>query len=121
MVEIIKNREYKRCLNCVMDTSDERIKFDEKGVCDHCNSFYKNTLPYWEKCLNDSSGLQKRIEEIKKSGKGKDFDCIIGMSGGLDSSYLVYLAKKVFDLSPLVFHVDAGWNSDIAVSNIESS
>ena len=120
MVELIKKRNYKRCLNCVMDTSDEGIKFDEKGVCDHCNSFYKNTLPYWEKCLNDSSGLQKRIEEIKKSGKGKDFDCIIGMSGGLDSSYLVYLAKKVFGLSPLVFHVDAGWNSDIAVSNIEA-
>ena len=120
MVDIVKKREYKRCVNCVMDTTDLRIKFDEKGVCDHCNLFYQNTLPYWEKCLNDSRVLQKKIDKIKKLGKGKDFDCIIGMSGGLDSSYLVYLAKKVFGLSPLVFHVDAGWNSDIAVSNIES-
>ena len=120
MVEFIKKRAYKRCINCVMDTTDSQIQFDEKGVCDHCNLFYKNSLPYWEKCLNDSVGLQKKIDKIKKSGKGKDFDCIIGMSGGLDSSYLVYLAKKVFGLSPLVFHVDAGWNSDIAVSNIES-
>ena len=120
MVDLVKKREYKRCVNCVMDTTDLRIKFDEKGVCDHCNLFYQNSLPYWEKCLNDSLGLQKKIDKIKNLGRGKDFDCIIGMSGGLDSSYLVYLAKKVFGLSPLVFHVDAGWNSDIAVSNIES-
>jgi N-acetyl sugar amidotransferase len=59
------------------------------------------------------------VEKIKKEGEGKDFDCIVGMSGGIDSSYLTYLAKEKFGLRPLVFHVDAGWNSQEAVNNIE--
>ena len=57
--------------------------------------------------------------KIKAYGKDKDFDCIIGMSGGIDSSYLTYIAKEKFGLRPLVFHVDAGWNSQKAVNNIE--
>lgn len=120
MSEIGIKKEYKRCIKCVMDTSDTQIKFDDEGVCDHCNLFFKYSLPYWNNCLNDSSLLQKKLEKIKRSGRGRDFDCIIGMSGGLDSSYLVYLAKEIFGLSPLVFHVDAGWNSEIAVNNIEA-
>lgn len=102
-----------------MDTTDSKIAFDDKGVCDHCRSYYEHTLPNWHTGENGRADLEKMIETIKENGKGKDFDCIIGMSGGIDSSYLVYAAKEMFDLRPLVFHVDAGWNSQIAVNNIE--
>ena len=110
---------YKICNNCVMDTTDQNIIFDEKGICDHCNTFYQKILPNWHKGNKGRVKLEKIINKIKKDGKGKDFDCIIGMSGGIDSSYLTYIAKEKLDLRPLIFHVDAGWNSQIAVNNIE--
>ena len=110
---------YQICTNCVMDTTDTAITFDEKGVCDHCNNFYNKTLPSWNTGEKGWEDLQKNVKKIKKEGEGKDFDCIIGMSGGIDSSYLVYIAKEKLGLRPLVFHVDAGWNSQIAVNNIE--
>jgi len=102
-----------------MDTTDSSIVFDENDVCDHCNTFYNHTQPNW--CADDSGfdEFNAVIKSIKLDGEGKDFDCIIGMSGGIDSSYLTYLAKEKFGLRPLVFHVDAGWNSQIAVNNIE--
>ena len=110
----------KRCTNCVMDTTDSKIIFDENGVCDHCNTFYKDIKPYWNPESEESKRkLEQIVETIKKEGEDRDFDCIIGMSGGIDSSYLVYLAKEKLGLRPLVFHVDAGWNSDTAVHNIE--
>ena len=91
------NKQYKICKNCVMDTSDSCIEFDENGQCIYCNNFYNIILPKWNKNLKDEKGLSKTIEKIKKEGEHKDFDCIIGLSGGLDSSYLTYLAK-VFGL-----------------------
>src|SRR5688572_16850686 len=109
----------KICSNCVMDTTDTKITFDANGVCDHCNNFYSNVLPQWRRDQEDSRGLQRLIERIKAEGRGRDFDCIVGMSGGIDSSYLTYLAKEKLGLRPLVFHVDAGWNSQEAVNNIE--
>ena len=102
-----------------MDTTDLAILFDDKGVCDHCNTFYQHTLPNWHTDQHGQLDLDYLIAKIKKAGVGKDFDCIVGMSGGIDSSYLTYLAKEQFGLRPLVFHVDAGWNSQIAVNNIE--
>lgn len=110
---------YQICTNCVMDTTDSRINFDEDGVCDHCRNYYHKILPNWHTDARGVRALQDVIERIKRQGRGKDFDCIIGMSGGIDSSYLTYLAKEKFGLRPLVFHVDAGWNSQIAVNNIE--
>lgn len=107
------------CMNCVMDTTDTAIVFDTLGVCDHCNTFFNNVLPNWDTGPKGRAQLDRMANEIKESGRGKDFDCIIGMSGGIDSSYLVHLAKEVLGLRPLVFHVDAGWNSQIAVNNIE--
>jgi N-acetyl sugar amidotransferase len=112
-------REYRICTNCVMDTSDSKIVFDEKGVCDHCKVYYAKTLPSWDVGPVGRARLEKKLEKIRLEGKGRDFDCIIGMSGGIDSSYLTYLAKEEFGLRPLVFHVDAGWNSQEAVNNIE--
>lgn len=107
------------CTNCVMDTTDIKITFDEKGVCDHCNTYATDIQPNWHPNDKGWKEITKTAEAIKAAGKGKDFDCIIGMSGGIDSSYLVYLAKEKLGLNPLVFHVDAGWNSQQAVHNIE--
>ena len=102
-----------------MDTSDPAITFDEHGVCDQCNSFYRNVLPGWHTDERGWQSLQAIFEKIKAAGRGKDFDCILGVSGGVDSSYLTYLTKEKLGLRPLVFHVDAGWNSQVAVNNIE--
>lgn len=102
-----------------MDTTDTAIKFDDQGVCDHCNTFYSKIAPNWKMNASSKQGLENLSENIRRAGQGKDFDCIIGMSGGIDSSYLVYAAKELMGLRPLVFHVDAGWNSQIAVNNIE--
>lgn len=107
------------CTNCVMDTTDTKITFDEKGVCDHCNDFYKNVLPNWHTDEKGRNELEAIVAKIKREGKGKEFDCILGMSGGVDSSYLLHLAVTELGLKPLVFHVDGGWNSEIAVNNIQ--
>ena len=112
-------RTYQICTNCVMDTSDSKITFDEKGVCDHCNTYYKDIEPVWNYGKGREKELSSMADKIKASGKSKDFDCILGMSGGIDSSYLLYLAKEKLGLRPLVFHVDAGWNTQLAVNNIE--
>lgn len=111
--------KYKICKNCVMDTSDSKISFNDEGVCDHCQTFYKKILPNWDTSEKGEAKLIKLLDQIKKEGKNKDFDCIMGMSGGIDSSYLLYVMKEKYNLRPLVFHVDAGWNSQIAVNNIE--
>jgi N-acetyl sugar amidotransferase len=102
-----------------MDTSDSTITFDDRGWCVYCNNFHTNILPNWHTDARGEKELMKNVEKIKKQGKGKDFDCIIGLSGGLDSSYLAYIAKEKLGLRPLLFHVDAGWNTDQAVGNIE--
>lgn len=110
---------YQICTNCVMDISDSRITFDEKGVCDHCNDFKEHVEPNWYPNNEGLHRLKKVVEKIKQDGKGRDFDCILGMSGGVDSSYLLHLAVKELGLRPLVFHVDGGWNSELAVNNIQ--
>lgn len=107
------------CSRCVMDTTDAMISFTADGVCDHCVTYDKDIAPYWTNGADGLGAFEKQIARMKQAGKGRDFDCIIGMSGGIDSSYLVHLAKVEFGLRPLVFHVDAGWNSQQAVHNIE--
>lgn len=114
----MSKREYQVCTNCVMDTTDSKIVFDERGVCDHCNDFYENVKPNWHTDDKGRAELEPIIAKIKEDGKGRDFDCLMGMSGGADSSYLLHMAVKEFGLRPLVFHVDGGWNSDTAVHNI---
>lgn len=102
-----------------MDTSDSRIQFDENGICDHCNDFHSNVLPNWHTDENGLKQLAKTIDKVKQDGKHRDFDCILGLSGGVDSSYMLHLVVKEFKLRPLVFHVDGGWNSELAVNNIQ--
>ena len=110
---------YRVCTNCVMDTSDSQIVFNDAGICDHCLGFQQDVLPNWYPNEKGAAIFRETVAQIKASGKGKPFDCIMGMSGGLDSSYLLHIAVKEFDLRPLVFHVDGGWNTDLAVNNIQ--
>jgi hypothetical protein len=109
---------YKICSNCVMDTTDPNIYFDEQGICDHCHDFQNNVRPNWHDDEQGKHELNIIINKIKSSGKRKEFDCILGISGGVDSSYMLHLTVKEFGLRPLVFHVDGGWNSELAVHNI---
>lgn len=112
-------RDYQICTCCVMDTSDEDIHFDENGVCDRCNEYKTRILPEWNYGNGHQQELAELIEKIKKSGKGKKYDCILGLSGGLDSSYMLHLAVKEWGLRPFVFHIDAGWNLPVAEENIK--
>ncbi len=112
-------RPYRICSHCVMDTSDSQIVFDDAGVCDHCLGFKRDVLPNWHPDEKGAAMFREMVGRIKAAGQGKPFDCIMGMSGGLDSSYLLHLAVSEVGLRPLVFHVDGGWNTDIAVNNIQ--
>lgn len=109
--------ERQECTRCLMDTTDPHIKFDSEGVCNHCLG-YDQLLKTWQLPELLKSNAQPRLfSQIKKSGAGKEWDCLLGLSGGVDSSYLAYLAKQN-GLRPLCVHLDNGWNSELAVSNI---
>lgn len=111
---------YQICKRCVMDTSDPQIVFDELGICNHCKAALQKLENYWFPGKVGEKLLEQASAEIRASAKNREYDCIIGVSGGVDSSYLLYLAKEKMQLNPLVVHVDAGWNSEIAVKNIEN-
>jgi len=111
-------RPYQMCTNCIMDTTDPNIIFDDNGVCDHCQDFYNYVKPNWHTDERGEDQLIRTIDLIKSDGKNRDFNCILGLSGGVDSSFMLHLAVKKFGLRPLVFHVDGGWNSELAVHNI---
>nr|QLL91129.1 putative LPS biosynthesis protein WbpG [Plesiomonas shigelloides] len=110
---------YQVCSFCVMDTTDPEITFDENGRCNHCVAAEKKLAENWFPNENGEKKLKAIAEEIKRNKGSKEYDSIIGISGGIDSSYLLHLAKVEMNLNPLVVHVDAGWNSEIAVNNIE--
>lgn len=101
-----------------MDTSDPEITFDDHGVCNHCHEFEQVTKKRWFPNPEGARRLESIVKEIKQAGVGKKYDCIIGLSGGVDSSYLA-LKVAGMGLRPLAMHVDAGWNSELAVANIE--
>ncbi len=112
-------RPYQICNKTIMDTSDPDIVFDECGISDYYHNFQNNIIPNWHTDERGYKQLMEIAEKIKKEGREKDFDCIIGLSGGLDSSFTAYVAKEIMGIRPLLFHVDAGWNTDKAVGNIE--
>jgi N-acetyl sugar amidotransferase len=101
-----------------MDTSDPKISFDDRGICEYCNNFIYNIKPSWDKQRSEQS-LLRLSSEIKKRAGNAEYDCIIGLSGGLDSSYATHVAVNKMGLKPLLVHVDAGWNTNQAVGNIE--
>ena len=112
-------RKYQICTRCIMDTTDPEIQFDENTVCSHCKKYdemAKKKLHYDEA---DQQKLKQMIEKIKQAGRNKRYDCIIGVSGGVDSSFMAYKVKEL-GLRPLAVHLDNGWNSELAVNNIEN-
>lgn len=115
----MNRRKYQVCNCCVMDTTDEYISFDEHGICSRCNEFKQRIVPDWKYGEGHEKELEGLINEIKRKGQGKDYDCILGLSGGLDSSYMLHLAVKEWGLRPFVFHIDAGWNLPVAEENIK--
>jgi N-acetyl sugar amidotransferase len=110
---------YQICNRCIMDTTDPEIKFDDQGNCNNCNSALELAKKIWFPDENGEKLLDAIFERIKHEERNKEFDCIIGLSGGVDSSYLAYLTVNK-GLRPLVVHVDCGWNSEQAVKNIEN-
>jgi N-acetyl sugar amidotransferase len=112
-------RPYRICSRCILDTTDyPEIEFDVDGVCNICRTFDKLRAT---QVFEHGAGEKKRdelLKAIRKSAKGKPYDCIVALSGGTDSSYLAYLCKQ-WRLNPLVLHVDNGWNTELAVKNIE--
>lgn len=112
-------RPYQICTKTIMDTTDPNIVFNEQGESDYYLNFKQTIEPSWHTDERGHAELMKVAEKIKKSSKNKDFDCIIGLSGGLDSSFVAYVATEIMGLRPLLYHVDAGWNTQQAVGNIE--
>jgi N-acetyl sugar amidotransferase len=107
------------CSRCVMDSSVPDIYFDQSGICNYCNAALSrlNNEIFASDAKNHK--LDAFIADIKLHGLGKPYDCIIGVSGGVDSSYVAYIVKRKFGLRPLAVHFDNGWNSELAVKNIE--
>ena len=112
--------DYKICKKLVLDTTYPGIKFDENGISNQYWDYHKNVKNNWKVNQEGLNELEKIISKIKKNQANKEFDCILGLSGGADSSYMLHVIVKEFNLKPLVFHVDGGWNSEIAVSNIKN-
>jgi N-acetyl sugar amidotransferase len=119
-IDQMKSRSYQRCSRCVMDTSDPEISFNEEGICNHCLRYDNQLSTRVYRGEEASTKLAALVSTIKKAGKGKEYDCIIGVSGGVDSTYVAYLTKQL-GLKPLAIHFDNGWNSELAVSNIEKT
>jgi N-acetyl sugar amidotransferase len=102
-----------------MDTSDAKIEFDERGFCNHCRRYDEIARKIPSAGPEAGKKLTEIVERIKSDGKGREYDSIIGLSGGIDSSYLAWQAKKL-GLRPLAVHFDNGWNSEISVKNIDN-
>ena len=117
--EILHKHPHQECTRCVMDTSDPWISFDDSGLCSHCQG-YDQFVAASSSTADRDEKLKNLVEQLKKNGRGKDYDCVMGLSGGVDSSYLAWYAVEKMGLRPLVIHVDTGWNSELAVNNIQN-
>lgn len=105
----------KQCRRCVMDTTVEDVFFDDNGICNYCKNYEKRVVN--ENIENKKQALLDLANKIKYDGKNKEYDCVIGVSGGVDSSYVAHIVKDL-GLRPIAIHLDNGWNSELAVSNI---
>jgi len=114
----MKEQNYQICKRCIMDTTDPEIRFDENGICNHCKQYDKLAK---ERLFTGEVGKQKLnelVSEIKASGTNKEYDCVVGVSGGVDSTFVVYKLKEL-GLRPLAVHLDNGWNSELSTRNLE--
>ena len=109
---------YQICTRCVMDTTDPGISFDEHGHCSFCNGYLAERGTQAPSQKEELQQLETMVAAMKRRGRRKRYDAILGLSGGVDSSYLLYLAHQL-GLRVLALHVDTGWNSEVAVRNIE--
>jgi N-acetyl sugar amidotransferase len=107
------------CTRCVMDSSDPDIRFDEHGVCHHCARYDEAVRTRVVSGAAAKEQLDALVADIRSTGRGHDYDCIIGISGGVDSTYVAYAVKRMLGLRPLAVHLDNGWDSELAVKNIE--
>lgn len=112
------NRPYQICARCIMDTTDPDIVFDAAGICNHCRGWFARAQFYDLPLAERTRQLEALVEEIRRRGRGRDYDCIIGVSGGVDSSFVAIKTREL-GLRPLAVHVDNGWNSEKAVGNIK--
>ena len=113
-------KDYQTCTQCIMDTSDSAISFDAEGVCNHCHAYKERAQQeLFSKEVREEK-LKALVSEIKRASLNNEYDCIIGVSGGVDSTMVAYMVKEL-GLRALAVHVDNGWNSELAVSNIELS
>ena len=116
---MVMSENYRICNKCVMDNSDPNIQFSPTGICNHCMEYEKIKTVRLFPPESRENRLSELISDIKNSGRNKDYDCVMGLSGGVDSSYAAYIARKN-GLRPLAVHLDNGWNSELAVKNIEN-
>jgi len=113
------NKSLQVCTHCVMDTTDINITFDNDGICNHCHEYKERKTELITDPIDRNQALQDIISKVKLAGKGKKYDCIVGVSGGIDSSYVAYMAKQ-WGLNALLVHLDNGWDSELAVKNVEN-
>lgn len=109
-------KKYQQCVRCVMDTSDPDIQFDENGVCNHCQSAEKFVQNL--RVRKENFNLDAYVAQMKKDGQGKEYDCVAGISGGVDSCYVICKLKSM-GLRTLAVHIDNGWNTELSVFNIK--
>ncbi len=112
-------RQHVACTRCIMTLADSALlEFDDQGVCNLCRTFDTAFAAVPRTWTDAEPELNRTVERLKAAGKGKPYDCLIGLSGGVDSSYIAYLMKR-YDLRPLAVHFDNGWNTELAVENID--
>jgi len=109
---------YRICTRCIMDTTDPHIEFDTEGLCNHCRAYEKLAAERLRSGESQRRRLHGLVSAIKEKGRGRKYDCLIGLSGGTDSSFVAYKAAEL-GLRPLAVHVDNGWNTEISVKNVE--
>lgn len=118
----MNNREsiYRQCNICLMDTSDPAIVFDDDGGCNHCARYFQRITSEVSSPADRETRLAAVVERIREDGRNKEYDCIAGVSGGVDSTFVIYKLKEL-GLRPLAVHFDNGWNSELAVANIKNA
>ena len=116
---MVVKRKYQICTNCVMDTSDPSIKFDDLGICNHCYQYKNRRVKELPDANQQKIILKNTVNKLIEAGKNQPYDCLLGLSGGVDSSYVAYICTKL-GLRPLAVHLDNGWNTELSIKNIEN-
>lgn len=107
------------CRRCIMSTlADRSIEFDSLGICNHCRRYDELITTRTLSGAAGKAALDQIVGRIRRAGRGREYDCIVGVSGGVDSTYVAYLVKQL-GLRPLAIHFDNGWDSELAIKNIE--